>query len=82
MHLNADKFELTPIEIIWNFFNKDIIIAINRQSEALHIAAACHQMPQLCNNVRQVKMEQKLNYATKIQYHLRNLVTEVEQLNM
>ena len=33
-YINADKFELTPIEIIWKFLNKDIIIAINRQSEA------------------------------------------------
>ena len=30
MHLNTDKFELTPIEIIWKFLNKDIIIEINR----------------------------------------------------
>ena len=81
MHLNADKFELTPLEIIWKFLNKDIIIAINRQSEALHVAAACDQVPQLCSNVRQAQMEQKLNYATKIQCHLRSLVTEVDQLN-
>ena len=33
MHLNADKFELTPIEIIWKFLNKDIIVENNRQSE-------------------------------------------------
>ena len=41
MYLNADKFELTPIEITWKFLNKDIIIAINRQSEALHVIK-CH----------------------------------------
>ena len=65
MHLNADKFNLTPIEIIWKFLNKDTIIEINRQSETLHAPAACDQMPQLCSNIRQAQEEQKLNYATK-----------------
>ena len=67
MHLNADKFELTPIEIKWKFLNKDIILAINRQSEALHVAAACDQVKQLCSNVRQAQMEEKINYATQNQ---------------
>ena len=52
MHLNGDKFELTPIEIKWKFLNKDIIIEINRKSGTLHVAATCDQMPQLCINIR------------------------------
>ena len=64
MHLNADKFEVTPIEIKWKFLNKDIIIAINRQSEALHVAAAYDQVKQLCSNVRQAQMEEKINNVT------------------
>ena len=31
----------------------------------MHVAAACDQIPQLCNNIRQVQKEQKLNSATK-----------------
>ena len=81
IHLNADKFKFTPTEIIWKFLNKVIIIEINRQSDTLHVAAACDQMSQLYNKIRQAQKEQKLNYTTKIQYHLMNLVTEVEQLN-
>ena len=56
---------MTPIEIIWRFLNKDIIIKINRQSETLYVAAACDELSQLCSNIRQVQKEQKLNYATK-----------------
>ena len=67
MHLKADKFELTPIEIKWKFLNKDVILAINRQSEALHVVAACDQVKQLYSNVRQAQMEEKINYATKNQ---------------
>ena len=49
------------------FLNKDIISAINRQSEAFHVAAACDQVKQLCSNVRQAQMEEKITYATKNQ---------------
>ena len=33
----------------------------------MHVAAACDQVKQLCSNVRQAQMEEKINYATKNQ---------------
>ena len=65
MHLNDDKFELTPTQIKWKFLNKHIILAINRQSESLHVAATCDQVKQLYSNVRQAQMEEEITYATK-----------------
>ena len=75
MHLNGDKFELTPIQIKWKFLNKHIILAINRQSESLHAAATYDQVKQLYINVRQAQMEEKITYATK------NQVTSKEFIN-
>ena len=67
MHLNAHKFQLTPIQIKWKFLNEHIILAINRQSKALYVAAACNKVKQLCTNVTQAQMEEKITYATKNQ---------------